>query len=279
MTPFALINQGRLTLLVCPHLRAEVGRVLAGRDDDVALIAPFSGCCSDGMQPVAPLQAAVAETLRERPDTRLLCGACVRWNADDEGRRVRHAIEAAGGCLELVAPRALIDQLTTSGAHLVSPGWLRHWRAHIEAWGFDDAGLRAFFAESTRRIVLLETGVYTEAGRDLSDFAAAVGLPGETVAVGLDLLSARVALLIAEFVNARLLNGTAVAEHTPDAPDGLSGMLPICAHCKSIRDEEGDWHAVATYLARRANVTFTHGICPMCALNHYGEDLVGDDPR
>lgn len=44
----------------------------------------------------------------------------------------------------------------------------------------------------------------------------------------------------------------------------LEGLLPICAWCKKIRDDEGEWHRVEGYLADRAPVSFTHGICPQC---------------
>ncbi len=45
----------------------------------------------------------------------------------------------------------------------------------------------------------------------------------------------------------------------------LSGLLPICAHCKKIRDDHGYWNQIESYMARRTDVEFTHGICPECA--------------
>lgn len=44
----------------------------------------------------------------------------------------------------------------------------------------------------------------------------------------------------------------------------LGGLLPICANCKKIRDDKGYWTQVEQYLAERADVSFTHGICPEC---------------
>lgn len=44
----------------------------------------------------------------------------------------------------------------------------------------------------------------------------------------------------------------------------LSGLLPICAYCKSIRDDSNYWHRVEEYVAQHADVRFTHGICPRC---------------
>jgi hypothetical protein len=49
----------------------------------------------------------------------------------------------------------------------------------------------------------------------------------------------------------------------------LSGILPICANCKKIRDDQGYWHDVDVYITRHTNVEFTHGICVECANKLY----------
>ncbi len=49
----------------------------------------------------------------------------------------------------------------------------------------------------------------------------------------------------------------------------LSGLLPICANCKKIRDDGGYWTQVESYLLQKADVSFTHGICPDCMKELY----------
>jgi YesN/AraC family two-component response regulator len=49
----------------------------------------------------------------------------------------------------------------------------------------------------------------------------------------------------------------------------LSGLLPICMHCKKIRDNDGGWHQLEAYISERAEVDFSHGICPDCLSEHY----------
>lgn len=49
----------------------------------------------------------------------------------------------------------------------------------------------------------------------------------------------------------------------------LSGLLPICASCKKIRDEKGEWHVLEGYIQKRTDATFSHGICPDCARRLY----------
>ncbi|MCG8570261.1 MAG: response regulator [Spirochaetes bacterium] len=49
----------------------------------------------------------------------------------------------------------------------------------------------------------------------------------------------------------------------------LSGLLPICAHCKKIRDDDGYWQDVAVYIRNHSEAEFTHGICPDCAKEYF----------
>ena len=48
----------------------------------------------------------------------------------------------------------------------------------------------------------------------------------------------------------------------------LQGLLPICAYCKKIRDEDSYWQEVERYITRRTEVQFSHGICPACYDRH-----------
>jgi len=49
----------------------------------------------------------------------------------------------------------------------------------------------------------------------------------------------------------------------------LSGMLPICAVCKKIRNDEGYWEQIESYIRDHSGAEFTHGICPDCVKRYY----------
>lgn len=51
----------------------------------------------------------------------------------------------------------------------------------------------------------------------------------------------------------------------------LSGMLPICANCKKIRDDKGYWNQIESYIQDHSEAEFSHGICPECAKTLYPE--------
>jgi DNA-binding response OmpR family regulator len=54
-----------------------------------------------------------------------------------------------------------------------------------------------------------------------------------------------------------------------DQVEQLQGLLPICMHCKKIRDEENRWQRVETYIAQRSAAEFTHALCEECRERHY----------
>jgi len=51
----------------------------------------------------------------------------------------------------------------------------------------------------------------------------------------------------------------------------LSGLLPICASCKKIKNDKGHWEQMEIYIRNRSEVNFSHGICPECAEKLYPE--------
>jgi PAS domain S-box-containing protein len=51
----------------------------------------------------------------------------------------------------------------------------------------------------------------------------------------------------------------------------LSGLLPICAACKRVRDDGGYWNQIETYVRSHSGVQFSHGLCPECVVKLYPE--------
>lgn len=49
----------------------------------------------------------------------------------------------------------------------------------------------------------------------------------------------------------------------------LSGLLPICSYCKKIRDDQGYYHQIESYIRDHSEANFSHGICPKCAKEHF----------
>ena len=49
----------------------------------------------------------------------------------------------------------------------------------------------------------------------------------------------------------------------------LSGLLPVCASCKKIRDDKGYWNQIETYVRDHSEADFSHGMCPDCMKRLY----------
>ncbi len=75
-------------------------------------------------------------------------------------------------------------------------------------------------------------------------------------------------LIEAEDQNKQLISRLSAAL---DDVKRLSGLLPICAHCKNICDEEGSWHQLEVYVTNFSEAKFSHDICPRCVEENYPE--------
>ena len=49
----------------------------------------------------------------------------------------------------------------------------------------------------------------------------------------------------------------------------LSGLLPVCANCKKIRDDNNNWQPIESYINDHSEAQFSHGLCPECAKKLY----------
>jgi phosphoserine phosphatase RsbU/P len=78
-------------------------------------------------------------------------------------------------------------------------------------------------------------------------------------------------------LRARLAEHVRELQHALNEVQTLRGILPICANCKSIRDDHGYWRRVEVYVSEHSEAEFTHGICPECMKKLYGPP--GSAPR
>jgi len=72
-----------------------------------------------------------------------------------------------------------------------------------------------------------------------------------------------------ESANADLARSNAELQDKIHQIKTLTGLLPICAQCKKIRNDEGYWTQLEGYISAHSSATFSHGICPHCAEDLY----------
>ncbi|MCG8635085.1 MAG: PAS domain-containing protein [Desulfobacterales bacterium] len=75
-----------------------------------------------------------------------------------------------------------------------------------------------------------------------------------------------------KLLECRLSHKVEELQEALDSIKTLKGLIPICSHCKNIRDDHGYWNYLESYLQTHADVTFSHSLCPSCMDDLYGEE-------
>jgi len=88
------------------------------------------------------------------------------------------------------------------------------------------------------------------------------GILNQELAPNQEIAFSLLSLLLGEAADGlATLNKTALLTNQIET---LSGLLPLCAWCKKVRDDRGYWEQIDKYIASRTTASFTHGICPDC---------------
>ncbi len=176
----------QLSLIVCSNLEREC-RALSGlpefRDID---FAPLPVECDQ----VEARWQGLAEMVDSRRQARrpvLLVGSfCLTQAMDRPDLKEVCQIAQRSQCFEWIADKDVVDRFLQGEALLLLPGWLKNWEEHVHRrWPSDKKGAQAFFRESAKKIVLLDTGVYPKIERNLKEFARFVRQPYEVYFAGL----------------------------------------------------------------------------------------------
>ena len=72
-----------------------------------------------------------------------------------------------------------------------------------------------------------------------------------------------------ESLNLQLNSKVDELEQALDNVRELRELLPICMHCKSIRDDDNNWQQIETYISKHHDTSFTHSLCDNCRETHY----------
>jgi hypothetical protein len=162
------------------------------------------------------------------------------------------------------------------------------------AWGLGAAVLVPYVHQADALLVLAVLATLAAGGGatlvadpvalGLYSICLLVPLGGEMIALAPDRLYVMGGALIVPFTAFTILTSreayrdlkgrlqaAAVLEEALANVRTLSGLLPICASCKKIRNDRGYWSQIEEYVREHSDADFTHGICPDCARRLYGD--------
>jgi C4-dicarboxylate-specific signal transduction histidine kinase len=72
-------------------------------------------------------------------------------------------------------------------------------------------------------------------------------------------------------LESRVAERTRELQETVDRMEVMRGLLPICASCKKIRDDQGYWKQLEHFISEHTEARFSHSICPECSSKLYEE--------
>lgn len=177
-----------MKLWCCPYFLQEIEAVVAGSRELSGLrVETHAFSCRQNFRKDRETQASLFPNQAKGVDV-IIGGGCLGALPPTSENQADIIIPATRICFHLVAPATLVDGLIAGGAYLMTPGRLLNWRQHIKDWGFDQKTAGQFFRETTRELILFNTGIDTHCLDELSAMGEYLELPVQSISVGLDML-------------------------------------------------------------------------------------------
>lgn len=185
--------EDQICLIVCENLKYEVEAVVQSENLAGAKIITYPSQCGLPRPDARVIANAKSRCRGYGNNIFLVGGGCILGlDLIDEEREYAKILQA-DPCLSLLIGDASIETYISQGAYLLTPGWLKQWRRHLQNWGFDRNIARSFFGENISQLVLLDTGIVANTIEHLQEFSNYVNLPFEQVSVDLEYLRLRFA--------------------------------------------------------------------------------------
>jgi diguanylate cyclase (GGDEF)-like protein/PAS domain S-box-containing protein len=177
----------RCGLIACASFEREIQAIQGSQDLRNVQFVGLPAGCDLSEASWTGLRETVSEFRAKSCPVALIGGYCLSRPLKELGLDGTVRLEQENPCVEWVAGKSLLDRLLQEGALPVLPGWLRDWERHVaERWPSEPKAAQSFFRDVARKIVLLDTGVYPVAERDLRAFGRFLRLSTETRPVGLE---------------------------------------------------------------------------------------------
>ena len=139
---------------------------------------------------------------------------------------------------------------------------------HTRAWLLLSLGIATMAA---RRLITLVTLLSSQATHSLLDYSfEIIGVFGSTMML-VGVISIKPIFVLIKNIEEEQRALAVSLQNALDNVKILKGMLPICANCKKIRDDDGYWKQIEIYITENSDTQFSHGICPDCVRKLYPE--------
>lgn len=179
--------EDKLCLLACDVYKEEINSVLgSGEFPGVELVTYPHACIKNPGYSERP--GKILEKCRNTYKyVNTLCDQCEYICGDMDSNQKLNSAYLINRCLELVASKDLLAYLQSNrSSHVITPGWLRSWQRYSDFWKLHRDKIGSFYNDSNLKILLLDTGINDDSKDSLVKFADFIGLPFDSIYLGLD---------------------------------------------------------------------------------------------
>ena len=252
------MERQRLNIIVCENLLPEFEEAVQRLGCRDVIITSYRSMC-DKKDMGGETAALLKERLESGCDCALICGEnCDALKLADGERYFR--VVTLGLCASHFVDVRFAQYVLSKGGYIVSPGWLKDWRRHLERMGFDQETARGFYRESCRELVFFEMNGGEGYKNELRAFSRYLDIPCRVVRVKSDSAFNTVKNIAAEWRLTRRAEAaeTASAEASARCAEYASVMdiLGRMSSCQSREDAIKSLLSIFTMLMGASEAAF-----------------------
>jgi signal transduction histidine kinase len=175
-----------INLAICKNFLPETEALISRGELENITLMSWGTSCQSSRKTWDEMEAFLNQHSKST-DPLIIIGSCFPMSLSTQHKTSKHIhLERLDYCFDLICPKEMVSSLINEGSYLASSGWLKNWRSTLADWGFDQMLAQQFFQKSAKKIVLLDTGIYTDSRAALESLATYVGLPFQHIQVGLE---------------------------------------------------------------------------------------------
>ena len=177
----------KLILVTCSNHASDLRAVIDSEQLTDVQPVFFPPNCANTLQSLDVLADLVDPVFEEGDQVYLMGGHCMLGLETGAERFSHYELRQEPKlCQHWYANPQLLEQKTREGAYVMTPGWLSNWPRRLEELGLDQATARELFSETSKVLLLLDTGTIPNSRQRLVELSTYLDLPHATLPVGLD---------------------------------------------------------------------------------------------
>lgn len=175
----------KLCLVVCSYFFPEVQKIIKSGDYHGIVVKAYHTSCTSGSLTNDKINDIISKFGDEYSKVVFIGSSCFVGKKVSTDTENNIEFIQLNQCFNLLINESILEHFTNKGYYIVSNGWLKNYKNHINAWGFDKESAKNFFNESMHKVLLLDTGLDDDYLPQLEAISEYMGLDYEIFPIGL----------------------------------------------------------------------------------------------